>query len=106
MAERFRVFGNGGNKFEARLLTQPVYRAPAVSNSETAVFAFVQGTDPEAVLLIETTDTDGWRYAFGRMTTVPISADLDNERVWNLDWFNASRSNDQPFHKIQFPGAK
>ena len=34
-----------------------------------AVFAFVQGTDPEAVLLIEAVRRDDrtvWQYAFGR----------------------------------------
>ena len=106
MAERFRVFGNGDNKFEARLLTQPIFRSSAVAMNETAVFAFVQGTDPEAVLLIETNGTEGWRYAFARMTMVPILANLDNELVWSLAWFGSSLLNDQPFHKIQYPGSK
>ena len=40
------------------------------------------------------------------MTMVPILADLDNERVWSLAWFGSSLLNDQPFHKIQYPGSK
>src|SRR2546427_127274 len=36
-----------------RLLPRPVYRSPASAVDEVALFVFVQGTDPECVLLLE-----------------------------------------------------
>lgn len=106
MAERFRVTIIAKETSDARLLTQPIYRTSAEDKVECAIFAFVQGTDPEAVLLIEAAETNAWRYAFARMTSVRVTADLDNERVCDLAWFHSSYLNDQPFHKIQYPGHK
>ncbi|MDZ4683663.1 MAG: hypothetical protein SH850_01160 [Planctomycetaceae bacterium] len=110
IAERFRVTGGDGNKsrkFEARQLTQPIYRAPADARADAALFAFVQGTDPEAVLLVEAVDSTGWRYALARMTVVPIAADLDDARVWELpsNW-SIRTAQDQPFRTVQLPGAQ
>jgi hypothetical protein len=106
IAEQFRVFGKGNEPFEARLLSQPIFRVPAESPVENAVFAFVQGTDPEAVLLIESKEASGWRYALGRMTTIAITAEFNKEKVWDVPWFSSSYKSEQPFHKIQLPGAK
>ena len=106
IAEQFRVFGKGNVPFEARLLSQPIFRSPAEAPVENAVFAFVQGTDPEAVLLIESKEASGWRYAIGRMTTIPITAEFNEEKVWDVPWFSSSYKNEQPFHKIQLRGAK
>ncbi len=106
IAERIQVRGNGGNPFEARLLTQPIYRTPADAKVECAVFAFVLGTDPEAVLMIEATNNPGWRFAFGRMSTIPLSANLDEQRVWELPaCWNVRLQDQQPFRTMQFPGA-
>lgn len=106
IAERFRVQGGGNKKFDTRLLTQPIYRSPTTVKIEAAVFAFVQGTDPEAVLLIESTGKPVWRYAFARMTSVPIAADLDDNRVWELPASWSVAVGNQPFRTIQLPGAK
>lgn len=107
IAERFRVQGNGANKFDARLLTQPIYRSPMEAKVDVAAFVFVQGTDPEAVLLVESTPGPAWRYALARMTSIPISADLDDNRVWQLpaSW-NVRLADNQPFHTVQLPGVK
>lgn len=106
LAERFRVSGVlDTNQFEARLLTQPIYRSPVDSDADIAIFAFVQGTDPEAVLLIEAEGTTRFRYALARMTVVAITGDLDDVRVWDLpNIWPDRKSPDQPFRTIQFPG--
>ncbi len=46
---------------ELRLLTQPIYRYENTSTDliDGALFAFVQGTDPEVLLLIEARRDDG-----------------------------------------------
>ena len=106
LAERFRVSGVlDTNQFEARLLTQPIYRSPVDSDADIAIFAFVQGTDPEAVLLIEAEGTTRFRYALARMTVVAITGDLDDIRVWDLpSCWPDRKAPDQPFRTIQFPG--
>ena len=57
---------------ELRLLDQPAYRyeSPASKVTDGGLFAFVEGTDPEAWLLLEAVDGDGgprWRFALARM---------------------------------------
>jgi hypothetical protein len=53
-AGRFDVKIVGQNLvYETRLLRQPVYRYPAGMDVDGAVFAFVQGTDPECLLVVE-----------------------------------------------------
>ena len=92
---------------EARLLTQPIYRVPADARTDAALFAFVQGTDPEVVLLVEAVNSTGWRYALARMTVVAIAADLNDARVWELpsNW-SLRMAQDQPFRTVQLPGAQ
>jgi len=69
-----------------RLLPQPVYR---YSSRETriidgALFVFVEGTDPEAYLLIEARGGDDphWESAFARMNIVKFTGAYKGEVVW------------------------
>src|SRR5206468_1146035 len=63
-----------GITHDLRLLTRPLYRHASndPNVSDGALFVFVQGTDPEAALLIEARlDERGqlaWQYALARMT--------------------------------------
>jgi len=92
-AERFRatffVLRPMGNKepAETRLLTQPVYRWPASTATDGAIFLFVQGTDPECALTLETTAEKKWRYALTRQTKSALKADLDDKPVLELPAF-------------------
>jgi hypothetical protein len=50
-----------------------------------ALFAYVQGTDPEAVLVLEaigTADKAEWHYAFARATSGGLEVKLGNDVVW------------------------
>lgn len=72
-----------------RLLTQPVFRAQSTDPEviESALFAFVQGTDPEALLLIEARQMPGgprWEFAFARMNSVKLTAAHRNHEVWSV----------------------
>jgi hypothetical protein len=70
-----------------RLLPRPIYRyepekGPVVDG---AVFAFVQGTDPESILLIELVQEEGqqrWVYAWARRTAGKLEGRLDGKVVW------------------------
>ena len=97
IAERFKAFiksgegQNGPGEF-LRLLPKPIYRYPveqvkAVDANlvDGAVFAFVQGTDPEVVLIIEAVrrgDRTAWQYAFARATGYLVEARLGTQVVW------------------------
>lgn len=73
-----------------RLLTQPVYRYEKLPKDvlDGALFAFVQGTDPEIFLLIEAEKTEAgprWRYAVSRMNMYELRLSLDEQQVWSAD---------------------
>jgi len=97
MADRFKVTMLGlkadlSDREEMRLLPKPIYRYRLENAERThpdlidgALFAFVQGTDPEAVLLIEAVRDGGrtvWQYAFGRATASGLEARLGKTLVW------------------------
>jgi hypothetical protein len=72
---------------ETRLLAQPVYRYSDCQEPviDGALFAFVQGTDPETFLLIEARRVDGkpqWRYALARMNHVAMRVSYRGKEIW------------------------
>jgi hypothetical protein len=79
----------GGSEVELRLLPQPIYRyaAPKQGIVTGALFAFVQGTDPDIFLLIEARgkDADGarWHFAAARMNSVQeLRLRHRDQQVW------------------------
>lgn len=92
MSERFQstMLGwkaDSNDQERLRLLTNPLYRYEPESGPviDGAVFAFVQGTDPESLLLIELLEGDGhqrWEYAFARRTAGKLEGRLDDQVVW------------------------
>ena len=78
---------------ELRLLPKPIYRYELGESKAThpdlidgAAFAFTQGTDPEAILLIEAVrrgDRSAWQYAFGCATSFQVEARLGPSVVWS-----------------------
>jgi hypothetical protein len=99
-ADRFKVAITGSrpdksDREELRQLPRPLYRyepseAPGRDSGwiDGGVFAFVQGTDPEAILLLEAVHSDGssrWQYGFARATSTALEARLDNTVVWAVD---------------------
>ncbi|MEM9586919.1 MAG: hypothetical protein AAGA03_06525 [Planctomycetota bacterium] len=81
-----------------RLLATPLHRYPAEARMQSsgdrdlidgAVFALVQGTDPEVLLLIEAREQSGqtqWVYALARMSMVPTEVRRAGQLVWSTDW--------------------
>jgi hypothetical protein len=83
-----------GERWELRLLPQPLYRynvgGPTVIDG--ALFSFVTsaGTDPELMILIEarqTADGPRWHYAPVRFTGFDLFVDFKGRQVWKS--FNA-----------------
>ncbi len=80
-----------------RLLPTPVYRYTDAGSGviDGAVFAFVQGTDPELLLLIEVHSIGAgepiWRYAVARCTTWAVDVELDGKRVFHAPRYDYRR---------------
>lgn len=87
---------------ELRLLPRPLYRyetdryesdrnhAADGDVLDGAVFAFVMGTDPESLLLIEATrhgDAAKWQYAFVRRTSGELEGRHRGQVVWHAERF-------------------
>lgn len=76
-----------------RRLTQPVFRYPA-STADTdyldgAMFAFVEGTDPELLLLIEAIPSPSsaiWQFGIARMNRDQIQVLRGEKVVWEADY--------------------
>jgi hypothetical protein len=97
LSDRFKATMTGwkadnSDRAELRLLPKPIYRydlkdaTPSDPDlQDGAVFAFVLGTDPEAVLLLEAVRRDNrarWQYAFARSTYASVEARLGTAVVW------------------------
>jgi hypothetical protein len=109
LARRFncRLLAHG--KEHLRLLTQPlsVWDRNGDKLPDLALFAFVQGTDPEVILLLETADGakgEEWRYALTRRSAVALEADLDDKKVWSVPGSQGSR--DEPWLHVALPAPK
>lgn len=81
---------NDGVREELRLLPRHLYRYELPKDSDLvdgAVFAFVTGTDPEALLLLEATKGDkaAWQYTFLRRTSAGLEARHRDKVVWTAD---------------------
>jgi len=95
LAEQFQASMLGWNpqdgvREELRLLPRPLYRYELPKDSDLldgAVFAFVTGTDPEALVMLEATkgDTPAWQYTFVRRTSAGLEARHRDKVVWTAD---------------------
>ena len=76
-------------KEQLRLLPKPIYRYQSTEPKvqDGAIFAFVQGTNPEVLLLIEarkTIDGHQWQYALVRFNSLALRASYKNQGVWSV----------------------
>ena len=93
-------------KRELRLLSNPVYRYDSDDPDilDGALFAFVEGTDPEAFLLIEARasgkDELEWHYGCGRMNSVRLRVLRGETVLWEaptLPWGDVFNRPDKPY---------
>jgi hypothetical protein len=82
---------NSGVKRQLRLLTQPLFRYPAASANVTyldgALFAFVEGTDPEVFLLLEAVNANAdasWNFGLVRMNRDALRVTFRDTNVWSV----------------------
>ncbi len=109
LAQSFKAvddFGNHGTFEPLRLLTTPVarYGKPGVVPEDGALFAFVQGTDPEVFLFLELRKgKDGleWQYACAPMSCWPLKVSRDNAVVWDVP-LRSSEDPSKPFFCLTY----
>lgn len=100
-------YRNAPSDTELRLLPQPIhsYAAPKQGILHGGLFAFVRGTDPEILLLVEARGKDAatarWQFAVARMTNMAeLRIRHQNQQVWEaelLPWKDVSGS-----HKLAY----
>lgn len=74
-----------GNQMEMRVLPTPIdrYVPSDEPKADGAIFAVVQGVNPEALLLLET-DGKAWTYGWARLGAAEIKARLDDALIWEV----------------------
>jgi hypothetical protein len=103
LAKEFHAFlDTEKDKTELRLLPKPLYRyrVDRPDLSDGALFAFVQSTDPEVLLVIESRPAAGvaaWHYGFARMSMVNLRATHKDRDVWRVDWATDYQDPNRPY---------
>ena len=99
-----------GEVFQLRLLTQPIYRYVETSGDlvDGALFAYVQATDPDVLLLIEALrDEKGaafWQYGLARLNSIAMRVYRGEKHVWTaaeLPWSEV-RDRSRPYFTERF----
>ncbi|HLJ10631.1 MAG TPA: hypothetical protein VKU82_05550 [Planctomycetaceae bacterium] len=92
---------------ELRLLPQPLYRYEIADDSDLAdgaLFAFVQGTDPQTLLLLEAKkngEGSRWQYAFARMSSGEVLGRYEGREVFSAATYDFNADPQQPFLLLQ-----
>ncbi len=102
LAAQFQVaVQSDQNRYELRLLSQPLYRyeTAAPDQHDGALFAFVEGTDPELILALETQlDEPGWRFATGRLTRWAIEVRYRDRLVGEFPHMTGAGETSDVYH--------
>ncbi len=107
IARKFRMTSLWGEptrtEWELRLLTTPLHRyeSPAAKVLDGAIFGYAQGTNPEAVLIVEAISTENgpiWEACPARLTGYEVKAWLDDKLVLNVPYQQKTPNNGPYFH--------
>lgn len=84
---------------ELRLLAQPIYRFESRREDilDGGLFAFVTGTDPEIILVLEARRAGtafAWHYGLARFTHLPLRVSHGETEVWQAGRYRNSTVND------------
>jgi hypothetical protein len=80
-----------GSIWHLRMLAQPIHRYAAEANVDGAIFAFAQGTDPEAYLILESDEVKGrgqWHFGFAPACVWELHAKRGEHEVWSREKCN------------------
>lgn len=107
---RFTSFWGEENRseWELRLLSTPLYRyrSPDAGVIDGAIFGFAQGTNPEAIVVIEAIETPTgthWESVPQRLSGYAIKAWRDDELVLDVPYLQRTPNNLSFFHLYERP---
>jgi hypothetical protein len=92
-----------GKRVQLRLLPQPIHRdkSPDAELPDGAMFTFVQGTDPEILLLFEADRNAAnvnWQYAVARLNTDSLLLQHKSREVWSAsEWTFRDQQEDSEY---------
>jgi hypothetical protein len=95
------------NPLNLRLLIQPVYRfepGDKPRDPDGAMFAFANGTNPMAILLLEARqvgESRKWHYAFARTGTGAVAAQYDEKEIFSADKYDNRLDPTQTFFLVR-----
>jgi len=75
-----------GSIWRFRMMARPIYRYAEEAAVDGAIFAFAQGTDPEAFLILESCEDKGtarWQFAFAAACVWELHAQHSERDVWS-----------------------
>lgn len=86
-------WGEDSEPYQLRLMPRPLYRyaSKQVGVVDGALFAFVQGTNPEALVIVEAVEQGEnvrWRCGISRLTGYALHAKRDGETVYTVTKLN------------------
>lgn len=112
VARKFRITSLWGEptrtEWELRLLTTPLHRydSPSASVIDGAIFGYAQGTNPEAVVIVEALRTEHgpiWEATPARLTGYEVKAWLNDKLVLQVPYQQQTRNNGPYFHLHELP---
>ncbi len=108
IADDFAAEDNFGDRgwTALRMLTTPIarYGKPGATPEDGALFAFVEGTDPEVFLFVEVRPGEGgpgWHYALAPMGCWAVKVKRQGREVWDLPR-RSTGDPKQPLYTYQF----
>lgn len=111
LAREFKAFFDlPKNTSELRLLTNPLYRYTPTRPDlvDGALFAFVETTDPEVILMLEARRPQAgaapaWHYALARSSMVNLRAEHQGRDIWRVGWVIDVAAPGKPYLTIAAP---
>ena len=109
LAAKFQVAVEADkNRYELRLLAQPLYRYENAKADivEGALYAFVEGTDPELILALETPRVGkSWKFATGRLTRWGIEVRYQDKVMNEFPQMSGPRDAEDAVYRISDGGS-
>lgn len=90
-----------------RLLPRELYRYESQDPDllDGAVFVFVQGTDPEVLLLLEAVRVESafvWQYALARRTSGAVEVQYQGKTVWKTSVFHPASDPEETYIELPY----
>jgi hypothetical protein len=110
IARRYLLESNWGEKdpteWQLRLLPSPLmrYTSPDHGVIDGAIFGYAQGTNPEAIVIIEAIGGDNepeWQSAPARLSGYAIRGEFDSRKVLDVPQILVTRDNETYRHQYQ-----